>query len=176
MPAAARSFDWVTRLVRLHRAGLVGVARSEGLAAEDAIDCVQEAFCTFLRVPQAPSLADAPADAARLLTVIARNVARNRRRRHDRALPHVTDEAALERLLEPGPATDALLAQAEDHLRLRGCVSQLGDLQRRVVTLRLLEELPGEDVAALLGLTPGHVAVLLHRAKLSLRHCMECGA
>jgi RNA polymerase sigma-70 factor (ECF subfamily) len=40
------------------------------------------------------------------------------------------------------------------------------------VTLRMLEEQPGEDVAAALGITPGHVAVLLHRAKRSLRACM----
>jgi RNA polymerase sigma-70 factor (ECF subfamily) len=45
-----------------------------------------------------------------------------------------------------------------------------------VVTLRLLEERPGEDVAAALGITPGHVAVLLHRAKQALRVCMTSTA
>jgi len=38
--------------------------------------------------------------------------------------------------------------------------------------LRLLEERAGEDVAAVLGITRGHVDVLLHRAKASLRECM----
>ena len=37
-------------------------------------------------------------------------------------------------------------------------------MQRRVVTLRMLDEQPGEDVAELLGLSPNHVAVLLMRA------------
>ena len=36
----------------------------------------------------------------------------------------------------------------------------------------MLEERPGEDVAAALGLSRGHVDVLLHRAKASLRVCM----
>jgi RNA polymerase sigma-70 factor (ECF subfamily) len=36
----------------------------------------------------------------------------------------------------------------------------------------MLEERPGEDVAALLGITKNHAAVLLHRAKSSLRACM----
>ena len=39
--------------------------------------------------------------------------------------------------------------------------------------LRLLEEQPGEDVAASLGITRNHVDVLLHRAKASLRVCMK---
>lgn len=42
-----------------------------------------------------------------------------------------------------------------------------------VVTLRMLEEQPGDDVARALGISAGHVAVLLHRAKRALRACME---
>jgi len=41
------------------------------------------------------------------------------------------------------------------------------------VTLRLLEERPGENVAELLGVTTNHVAVLLYRAKAALRECMS---
>jgi RNA polymerase sigma-70 factor (ECF subfamily) len=52
-------------------------------------------------------------------------------------------------------------------------VQRLGELQRQVVTLRLLEDQPGERVADLLGTTPGNVAVVLHRAKLALRDCMS---
>ncbi len=39
------------------------------------------------------------------------------------------------------------------------------------MTLRMLEEQPGEDVARA-RISAGHVAVLLHRAKLALRACM----
>jgi DNA-directed RNA polymerase specialized sigma24 family protein len=41
------------------------------------------------------------------------------------------------------------------------------------VTLRMLEELSGEVTAARLGLTPGHVAVLLHRSKRDLAACVR---
>jgi DNA-directed RNA polymerase specialized sigma24 family protein len=37
----------------------------------------------------------------------------------------------------------------------------------------MLEDRPGEDVARELGIRPGHVAVLLHRAKADLRACMK---
>jgi RNA polymerase sigma-70 factor (ECF subfamily) len=66
-----------------------------------------------------------------------------------------------------------LLAAAEDRLRLRGCAASLAELQRAVVTLRMLEEVDGDDVAAALGISPGHVALLLHRAKASLATCMS---
>jgi hypothetical protein len=36
----------------------------------------------------------------------------------------------------------------------------------------MLDEVAGEDVAAMLELPPSHVAVLLHRAKQNLRSCM----
>jgi RNA polymerase sigma-70 factor (ECF subfamily) len=70
------------------------------------------------------------------------------------------------------PGTDELIARAEDHVRLSACVDELCEIQKAVVTLRMLDEHPGEDVAQALGITPGYVAVLLHRAKASLRACM----
>ena len=56
--------------------------------------------------------------------------------------------------------------------RLRRCVTTLTEVQRAVVTLRMLDEMAGESVASTLGLSPEHVAVLLHRAKAALRGCM----
>ena len=57
-------------------------------------------------------------------------------------------------------------------MRLRACVNRLCKTQRTVVMMRLLEERPGEDVATALGITRGHVDVLVHRAKASLLVCM----
>lgn len=71
-----------------------------------------------------------------------------------------------------GPSTETLVAHAEECLRLRGCVARLCKTQRTVVMMRMLEERAGEDVAATLGVTRGHVDVLLHRAKASLLVCM----
>ena len=46
------------------------------------------------------------------------------------------------------------------------------DLQQRVVRLRMLEELSGDDVARELGLRADHVATLLYRAKKELFRCV----
>ena len=72
----------------------------------------------------------------------------------------------------PAASVEELLSAAEDQVRLRGCVASLGEMQRAAVTLRMLDEIDGEDVAGTLGITPGHVAVLLHRAKANLLACM----
>ena len=162
---------WVARLVHQHRAYLLRVARGEGLGPEDAFDAVQEAFQTFLTLPAARALSPACDDAGKMLTTIARNAARNQRRRAAVARPHDSDDAALA-ALATSASVEEMLADAENEVRLRGCVESLGDTQRMVVTLRMLDEVAGEDVARTLGVTPGHVAVLLHRAKANLLACM----
>jgi RNA polymerase sigma-70 factor (ECF subfamily) len=164
--------SWVGRLVHDHRGHLIAVARAEGLGAEDAFDAVQEAFRTFLTLPAARPLVDARDDSRDLLVVVTRNLSRNRRRLSAVARPHDSDPALLSALPAASPTVEELLSAAEDQVRLRGCVASLGEMQRAVVTLRMLDEIDGEDVAGALGITPGHVAVLLHRAKANLLACM----
>jgi len=77
----------------------------------------------------------------------------------------------VEDIAEPAQL-EARISEAEDFAMAAGCLDTLARLQRAVVKLRLLDDVPGQDVARLLGITPGHVAVLLHRALASLRSCM----
>ncbi len=180
-------------IVRAHRGELSAVARSEGLTAEEAIECVQDALCTYLSGdPNAPVEAASEVEAAGLvearspqplgpeqlalatIKTMVRNAARNFRRRHRRLKPHEPIDVDHEPLT---PATvEDLVAHAEDVVRLRACVASLCSVQRAVVMLRLLEERSGEDAAAALGLTRNHVDVVVHRAKAALRVCMRHSA
>lgn len=163
--------NWVAGLARDHASRLAAVARREGLTAADALDAVQDAFHTLLARDDAKALRDCPDEAAHLLVAIVRNAARNARKRHHRAKPHVdVDDAGL---IAPEPAPDAVLNQAQAAAQLVGCMASLGDVHRSVVTLRVLEELSGDEAARELGLTAGHVAVLLHRARKQLERCMQ---
>jgi RNA polymerase sigma-70 factor (ECF subfamily) len=158
------------RTVHDERAALTRLARREGLGPEDALDCVHDAFCTFLQMAQRNDLPRDPAEHVPLLAGMVRNAARNKRRRHHLALPHQEIDA-----VEIGadvPSAEILVAHAEECVRLRSCVERLCKSQRTVVMMRLLEERAGEDVAATLGITRGYVDVLLHRAKASLLVCM----
>jgi len=163
--------SWVTQLVRAERPRLVAAACAEGLGDAEAFDAVQDGLVTFLGLPEAGALVNRDSDGARLLAAVVRNAARNARRRHHRARPHDGDADAL-------PADDdtaSRLERAEDQLAMSACVAELGESARRVVILRLLDELSGDEVAAELGTTPGNVAVMLHRAKEKLRACMSRG-
>ncbi len=162
---------WVSELARVHSRGLAAAARKEGLAPEDALDAVQEAFQTFLLLPRAHSLVEEPRESASLLGVLVRNAARNMRRRHHRALPHepFEDEPSL---AADEVSVDEAIERAEEHVRLLGCVNRLAEMQRQVVRLRMLQELSGLETAEQLGLEPGRVAVLLHRAKKALLECL----
>lgn len=157
-------------LARHHAGRLAAIARREGAGAADALDVVQDAFHTLLGRPDIAALREKPDDAARVLSVIVRNAARNLRRRHYNAKPHddIDDSALVART----PAPDEELEQAITASQLAGCMAKLGDAHRHVVTLRVLEELSGDEAARELGVTPGHVAVLLHRARKQLEACM----
>jgi RNA polymerase sigma-70 factor (ECF subfamily) len=174
--APRRELDsWLTTLVHDHRAQLARVARREGLRAEDAFDVVQDAFQAYLTLPEARRLVGDVEGSRRLLIAITRNVARNRRRRAALARPH--DEASdSPALRDEAPTAEELLVAVEDQLRFAGCMGRLAELQRVVVSLRMLDGQPGIEVARLLGLKPGNVAVILHRAKAQLASCMmPCG-
>ena len=165
---------WISILARTHARSLAAGAVREGLTRVEAIDAVQEAFTTLLRLPQARELSLDAEGAERLMGVLVRNAARNMRRRRQRAQAHELLEGAME-VPADAPSVDALLAAAEEHVALLGCVSQLAEIQQLVVTMRVLEELSPEEVARTLGLTRGHIAVLLHRAKRALAECIERG-
>ena len=125
--------DWVSSLARDHAGRLAALARREGVTATDALDVVQDAFHTLISRPDSQALRDKP----------------DLRRRHHHAKPHVDlDDQAL---AAPVPAPDEAIAQAETQAQLVGCMAKLGDAHRHVITLRVLEELSGEEAAQALG-------------------------
>ena len=172
---ASHFTTWVSELAKVHAGRLAAVAVREGLSQVDAVDAVQEAFSTLLALPQARELSLDDEGAERLMSVLVRNAAQNMRRRHHRRRPHAGFDEKTEPTIDL-PDVDTLIAKAEEHIALLGCVSQLGRVQRHVITLRVLEELTPEDTARKLGLTSGNVAVLLHRAKKALYDCIEAGS
>jgi len=158
----------LSNLAHEQRAALLGIAKREGLSPEDALECVQDALCTTWVRSQRGAAQHPALLAALKLTV--QNAARNFRRRHHRLKPHrPVDELGL---AADGGNAEQLLERAEAALRLQVCVAELREVERAVVTLRLLEERSGEDVARALGLARSHVDVLVHRAKSTLRSCM----
>lgn len=164
------ALDVLVRVIRDEREALIRLARHEGVGPEDAVDCVHDAFCTFLRMILTDALPEPVPPPGAYLAGIVRNAARNRRRLHHVKKPHADLEAMS--LADPSDSPADDLERAERHIRLHACVDRLCDTQKAVVSLRLLEERRGEDVAEALGISRAYVDVLLHRAKRALTSCM----
>jgi RNA polymerase sigma-70 factor (TIGR02943 family) len=56
---------------------------------------------------------------------------------------------------------------------LNYCIDQLKEQQKQLVLLKLVEEVPTEQVCKELSISPTNYWVLMHRAKLQLRACLE---
>ncbi|MDX2010400.1 MAG: sigma-70 family RNA polymerase sigma factor [Myxococcaceae bacterium] len=164
---------WVGHLVTTHRSALMRAAMREGLLAEEALDAVQEAFATFIQRREWRSLPRDTADAPKLLTTLVQNHARNLRRKHsrkDEGMDALSGNAEVDTAWRQ---LDELMIEAEEHLKLTGCIATLKEVQRTIVTARFFEGASGLEVADEMGLTPGNVAVILHRAREQLRGCLE---
>lgn len=168
--AAPGFLGWVAQLVHAHRLRLLGYARKSGLDAEDALDAVQESFVSFLRLPQARSVAREGDDALKLLTVLLRHQVQNLRRRSTRRR-RVHVEFEVEALASGSEDSATIIARAEELARVQGCILRMARLQRQVVFLCLLDEEPRKQVAESLGISEGYLRVLLHRAREHVRNC-----
>ncbi|MDI9366071.1 MAG: sigma-70 family RNA polymerase sigma factor [Flavobacterium sp.] len=56
---------------------------------------------------------------------------------------------------------------------LEKCKSKLQQMQQSVFVMKYLEDLDTEEICKVLGITTSNYWVLIHRAKLSLRNCLE---
>lgn len=62
--------------------------------------------------------------------------------------------------------------RGEQLARLYDAIAQLNEIEKALVTL-FLEDFSYEEIAAVLGLSPSHVGVMLHRAKKKLFTLMQ---
>lgn len=68
----------------------------------------------------------------------------------------------------------AQLMENEQFLQaLQNCMDGLPAVQRQSFLLRTVDEQPADEVCKELGVTPTNLWVLLHRARLRLRECLE---
>jgi RNA polymerase sigma-70 factor, ECF subfamily len=107
-----------------------------------------------------------------LFGITAKVAANERRRRKLRALwvrfvPNVDERA-------PAPVEGALeqLEMRERRALFHGVLDSLSERHRRVLVLFELEELPANEIAELMRLSPGNVRVLLHRARAAFLKAM----
>jgi RNA polymerase sigma-70 factor (ECF subfamily) len=180
------------RLVDLHHASLVRVARQYVSTQETAEEVAQEAWLGLLR---GLDTFEGRSSLRTYLFRIVMNLARTRGVREARSTPF----SSLLRDDEDGPAVDPerfvqapapgaghwaspirpwsgsaeqLALSAEAIAKVHEAIAELPEVQRRVVTLRDVEGFGADEVCDLLELSEGNQRVLLHRARTKLRQAL----
>jgi RNA polymerase sigma-70 factor (ECF subfamily) len=158
----------VAELVHQHREPLLRFAKSRQLDAESALDCVQEAFLSFMKLPQSRDIARENDDAAKMLFVLLKHIISNHKRTTQRREKILSEHVGEFSFIQD---SEKLIADAEHLGRIRGCILQMQSLQRAVIEMSLLDDASGSDIAEALGISPGHVRVLLFRAREHIKQC-----
>ena len=155
--------DWgdMTDVTTLFDAEYVRLVRSLGVAFDpvDAADAVQEAFLRADRDWARVGVMTDPAGWVRRVALNRLLNGRRDRRRRQEILATIR------------PVRDADLT--DDLLDLRRAVAALPDRMRAAVCLHYLADLPVNDVAAALAVSPGTVKSNLHDARSRLRTALQ---
>ncbi len=83
---------------------------------------------------------------------------------------HWTEAAAPQ---DWGQHTGQPLETKEFYSVLEKCKQKLKDIQQAVFVMKYMEDAEAEDICKVLNITPSNYWVLIHRAKLQLRKCLE---
>jgi RNA polymerase sigma-70 factor (TIGR02943 family) len=72
-----------------------------------------------------------------------------------------------------GAAPEAHLSKREFYVQFQKCLEQLPDKYREAFILRTIDDLDAEEVCSVLNISQNNLWVVLHRARLRLRSCLE---
>ena len=84
-------------------------------------------------------------------------------------------EELLERHADMLSIADVAVAPRFDHERVADCLERLPERERSLLVLTFYEDKAADQVAGELGLTPGNVRVVRHRAIAKMRQCVDGG-
>jgi len=166
--------DAFEQLVRTHGGRLLAVARRFVRNESDAQDIVQAVYlCAFRSINQFEGGCQIGTWLHRIVVNQALMRLRTRRRKPEESiealLPAFQDDGHhVEQFSDWSVGADVLLERQQTRATVRACIDQLPANYREVLILRDIEELPTQDVAQLLNLTPTAVKVRLHRARQAL--------
>jgi RNA polymerase sigma-70 factor, ECF subfamily len=161
-------------LVRTYGGRLLAVARRFVRNESDAEDILQSAYLSAFRsVGQFEGGCQLSTWLHRIVVNTALMKLRTRRRKPEESIEQLLpafqeDGHHVEQFSDWGARADVLLERQETRATVRACIEQLPNNYREVLVLRDMEELPTQDVARMLNMTPTAVKVRLHRARQAL--------
>ena len=167
--------DAFATLVRAWHGPMMGVARGHVRTHALAEEVVQETWLAVLRgLPRFRG----QASLRTWVFAILGNRARTSGVRERRSVPFSAvgdgdgDGPSPAERATPAPSAEAAAAGREALRDVCAAIAALPPAQRAVITLREVEGRSSADVAAAVGVSPGHERVLLHRARHGLREAL----
>ncbi len=163
-----RAFE---KLVELHQHAIIGTVARMLNNVDDAHDVAQQ---VFIRVWRSAPRYEPTAKFTTWLYTITRNLVFNETRRRSRrkevSMEQENEDDAPKHFADHStPGADHNLAQAEFHTALDQAIEALPEKQRLAVILRGRQDLPYEDICAILKMSLPAVKSLLFRARTELR-------
>lgn len=161
-------------LVRTYGGRMLAVARRFVRQESDAQDIVQAAYLSAFRsLHQFEGNCQIGTWLHRIVVNQGLMKLRTRRRKPEESIEALLpafkeDGHHVEQFSDWNVPADMLLERQETRATVRACIDLLPANYREVLMLRDIEELPTQDVAQMLNLTPTAVKVRLHRARQAL--------
>ena len=166
-------------LLLLHQKKVYNLCLRMSANADDALDLSQEAFLRAWR-----SLGQYQFEASfstwlfRLTSNICIDFLRRKKRRQETSLTENyedSDEGAELSIPDTQPSPEQQAMTNETRIELARAMEQLSPEHREILQLRVIEDLPYEQIADILGVRVGTVKSRLARARLSLRKILKAG-
>ncbi len=173
----ARDPDALESAVRDHARPLYRAARGMGFQESEAEDLVQDVFITFL---ETLDRFEGRSQVRTWLFGILHRKALERRREQYREQRHDPIDEVFESRFDsrgnwvrPPDDSHRTLESGEIGVALAGCLEGLPAAQREVFVLREMEGLATAEICKILDVTVTNMGVLMHRARIRLRECIE---
>ena len=179
LAAAIRDRDpaAVREVARTYLPQILRAAAGAGLEGQLAEDVAQSTFLTFLET--AHKFEGRSRVRTWLFGILYRKVAEARRKASREQATEDIDtvfeqqfDATGSWIRPPRPADSELYA-SEVRREIDGCLETVPTKQRMAFLLREVEELDTKEICKILDVTRTNLGVLLHRARMRLRECLE---
>ncbi|HSL17360.1 MAG TPA: sigma-70 family RNA polymerase sigma factor [Methylomirabilota bacterium] len=158
--------EWLEPVYREHSRAVIQAAYRVTGNAEDAEDVLQTVFTRLARRSAPPDFSGGALPYLRRAAVnAALDLVQSKRARTSVPFDDATEAVTG----DPSPPPDRLQHGRELHDKLREVVAGLSRRSAEIFTLRYIEGLDNQAVAAALGTSPGTVAVTLHRVRERLK-------
>ena len=166
-------------LLLLHQKKVYNLCLRMSANQDDALDLSQEAFIKAWRsIGQYQFEASFSTWLFRLTSNVCIDFLRRKKRRQETSLTESyddSDEGAELSLPDVQPLPEQQAITNETKMELAQAMAQLAPDHREILQLRVIEDLPYEQIADILGVRVGTVKSRLARARLSLRKILKAG-